>query len=166
MSGMIFGKPGDRSSRRFRFFERKNFASLLLRWFTDAGRRSFRIHPRGHEAKFPAAIQTAHKLFEWTFGGSRAADGASSDGLRPHYNWVNIEDQHEISFIRETPAAFAGRIPTTGRQSLTLSKFRAKSPGQENVVATNHGFFHERQHYCSERAAAGAQWLSAGAYRT
>jgi hypothetical protein len=163
MSGMFFDKPGDRLSRRSRFFE-GNFVSLLARWFMDVGRRSFRITSRCHEAKFPAATQTADKLFARTFRGSQAADGASIDGLRPHYNWVNIEDQHEISFIRETLAAFARRFPTTGRRSLTLSRLRPEGAGEEIVVANNHGFFHQRQNR-GEAATAGSQWLSAGAYR-
>src|SRR6266446_1041667 len=133
MSGIFFGHPGVRFSRRFRFLDimMRDFASSLLRWLTVAAGGSTRIHFRLDEAEFPAASQSARKLLERTWPGSRAADCASIDALRPFNNWVNLEDQYELLFTRETPASFARRVPTMGRSRAFLG-----NAGDRPIVGT------------------------------
>jgi hypothetical protein len=93
-----------------------------------------------------------------TFRGRRAAGCASVDALRPFNNSVNIEDKHEISFIRETLAPFARRVPTEGR-SPALST-RASESAQENILAESRGIFRQRRKW-KEACASVAQWLTA-----
>ena len=116
MSGILFDDPDLRFSKRLRLFVSMipSFALLLFRWLTKVDRSS-RSHSRQFEVEFPATAQTAYQLTKRTLWGSPIADRASIDALRPHNNWVNIEDQHEISFIWEKLAAFARRVPIQGR---------------------------------------------------
>src|SRR5207244_3848335 len=87
MSGIQFDPPNVRFPR-FRFFEimMRDFASSLVRWLTVAACGSRRVHFRRDEAEFPTASQNACDFLERTFRGSRAADGAPSDALRPFNN--------------------------------------------------------------------------------
>src|SRR3982751_4139708 len=76
------------------------------------------LAPRPEEAEFPPAAQTALELLDWTLRGSRAADRASLDALRPQLNWFNTEDHYEISIPRERlTASTPGRIPQTVRRA-------------------------------------------------
>ena len=59
--------------------------------------------------------QTAYQLLVRTLWGSRARDCASTDALRPNYNWVKPEDQYDISIIGEKWPAFARRLPQKGQ---------------------------------------------------
>jgi hypothetical protein len=88
MSGILFDLPSLRFLRRFRFFEfmMRPFASLLLRWLSAPAYGSRQVHFRLDRVEFSAASQCACKLFEWTLVGSRVADGASLDALRPLNN--------------------------------------------------------------------------------
>ena len=129
-------------------------ASSLFRWLTVAVYGS--KHSRPGEVEFPGASQNAGGL--WTFRGRRAAGCASVDALRPFNNSVNIEDKHEISFIRETLAPFARRVPTE-RRSPALST-RAGESAQENILAETRGIFWQRRE-CKETGARFAQWLTA-----
>jgi hypothetical protein len=144
MSGMFFVNPAARFSRRFSVYQIQmhGFASWLFRWLTGADRPSVRINSRRHEAEFPAATQTAYHLLVGTFRGSRAKDRASSDALRPNYNWVKPEDQHDIPIIGEKWPAFARRLPQKGRQSPTPPERAIEGAGEEIVLAENHGAFH------------------------
>ena len=165
MSGIFFDLPGPRLLRRFRFFETRmrTFASSLFRCLRAPACDSRQVHFRLNEVEFPPASQSACKLFEWTLGDSRAADCASIDALRPFNNWVNLEDQYELLFTRETPASFARRVPTMGRSRALPRNARASS--QENILAARRGIFWKRQ----RRKKAGdrvGQWhaaLAAGA---
>ena len=96
MSGIFFDLPSPRFIRRFRFFETmmRTFASSLLRWLITPAFGSRQVHFRLNEAEFPAASQSACKLFEWTLSDGRAVDGASIDALRPFNNWFKLKDQH------------------------------------------------------------------------
>ena len=167
MSGIFFGHPGVRFPRRVRFFEimMRGFASSLLRWLTMAAGGSTRVHFRLDEAEFPAAWQSACKLLERTLPGSRAVDCASIDALRPFNNWVNLEDQYELLFTRETPAPFARRVPTMGRSPALPRNARASS--QENILAASRRIFWKRQRQRRKKASDRvAQWhaaLAAGA---
>src|SRR5205823_14241474 len=81
MSGILFDLPSLRFLRRFRFFENmmRTFASLLVRWLSASAWGSRQLYFRLKEAEFPAASQSACKLFEWTLSESRATDCASID---------------------------------------------------------------------------------------
>lgn len=158
MSGIIFDTPAARFLRRSSLMAKvtRVFASLLDPWPTNAGGRLSRLHSRRHEAEFPAA-QIASQLR--ILRDAPAADRASNDALRPHNNSVNIEDQHEISFIRERLAAFARRRPTEGRQSLPVSPPGRQSAGQEIGLAKDHGIFFERRAFDERhRSGASPQW--------
>jgi hypothetical protein len=141
MSGMFFDNPGVRFSRRFSFFQiqMRYFASRLSRWLTGADDHCFRNYSRRLEAEFPAATQFADQLL---FFGSRAADRASTDALRPNYNWVELEDQHDISIIGEKWPAFAWRLPQKGRPSPAPPERAIEGAGEEIVLAENHGAFY------------------------
>jgi hypothetical protein len=126
-------------------------ASSLFRWLTVAVCGS--NYSRPVEVEFPAA----GSLFG-TFRGRRAAGCASVDALRPFNNSVNIEDKHEISFIRETLAqSFARRVPTEGRSS-AFSK-RAGESAQENILAESRGIFWQWPNR-KETGARVAQWFA------
>lgn len=129
-------------------------ASSLFRWLTVAVYGS--NHSRPDEVEFPAASQNAGSLFK-TFRGRGAAGCASIDALLPFNNSVNIEDKHDISFIRETLAPFARRVPTEGR-SPAFSK-RAGETVQENILAESRGIFWQRRNR-TETGARFAQWFA------
>ena len=157
MSGISFDTPAPRFLRSS-FFERAMLviASLMDHWLTCAGCLS-KLYRR-NEAEFPAA-QTANKL--QILRGLPAADGVSFDALRPNKNWVNLKDQYEISFIRETSAAFARRLlPTKGRWSLALSAGDPQSASKKIVLAKNHSAFHQRK---NEGFRRRTEWCAAGA---
>jgi hypothetical protein len=139
---MFFVNPGVRFSRRFSFFQipMRLFASRLVRWLTGANGQCFRIYSRRLEAEFPTATQIADQAL---FFGSRATDRASTDALRPHYNWIELEDQYDISIIGEKRPAFARRLPQKGRQqSSALSGPPGQAAGEEIILGENHGVFH------------------------
>jgi hypothetical protein len=117
-------------------------ASSLARWLTVAA--CVRVHFRREEAKFPAKSQNACRLLEGTFRGPRVAGCASTDALRPFNNSVNLEDQNEISFIRETLAASARRTPKEGRSKAAFSECAPES-SQENILAAVSGIFWKRR---------------------
>ena len=146
MSGILFDPPGLRFLRRFRFFENmmRTFASPLLRWLNAPACDSRQLYFRLDEAEFPAASQSACRLFEGTLSESRAADCASTDALRPFNHWVNLKDQHELLFIRETSPPFARWIPTQEQWAPAASTRRSES-SEENVLAAGRSIFWKRQ---------------------
>jgi hypothetical protein len=163
MSGILFDDPDLRFSRRLRLFVFRipGFVLLLFRWLTKADGSS-RSNSRQLEVESPAAAQTACQLPKRALWGSPAADRASIDALHPHNNWVNIEDQHEISSIRENLAAFARRVPTQGRSSPWRFAPGRQNPGQENILATHRRAFFQWKN--CERANQGiTQRFAAGA---
>jgi hypothetical protein len=135
----------------------RSFVPSLLRWVTVTVRGSMFF--RYDEAEFPAASQTACNLLGRTERGSRAADSAPSDALRPLNNRLNIQDiQYELSFIGETPAPFAGRFSTEGRSPGALFARDCES-AQENILAVaRHTFWKRQKHkeagYCIEQRFA------------
>ena len=140
MSGTFFDTPAVRFSRRLSFlqFHVRYRVSLLFRWLTGASRLCSRISSRLYEAEFPVATQTVDQLLVGTLRGPRARDRASLDALRPNYNWMKIEDQYDISPIREKWPAFTRRLPQKGRQSPTP----ATGAGQKVALAENKHAFH------------------------
>ena len=117
-------------------------ASLLFRWLTGADGLYARIDSRREEAEFPVATQTAYQLLEGTLWGSRARDRASTDALRPNYNWMKPEDQNDILLIGEKWPAFTRRLPQKGRQSPAPPKRTIEGAGKEIVLAENNGTLH------------------------
>jgi hypothetical protein len=83
-------------------------------------------------------------LVESVLWDRRAADRASSDALRPSNHWVKIEDQYELSFIRETLAPFARRVSTQRRWAWALSR-RSPKGADKNILAANRCIFWKRQ---------------------
>ena len=120
-------------------------ASSLARWLTVAA--CVRVHFRREEAEFPAKSSRdggTCRLLEGTFRGPRVAGCASTDALRPFNNSVNLEDQNEISFIRETLAASARRTPKKGRSKAAFSECAPES-SKENILAAVSGIFWKRR---------------------
>lgn len=120
-------------------------ASLLFRWLTGADGHYARIDSRRHEAEFPVATQTAYQLLVGTLWGSRARDRASTDALRPNYNWMKPEDQNDISIIGEKWPAFARRLPQKGRQSPAPLQRAIEGAGEDIVLAENNGASYGRK---------------------
>jgi len=142
----------------------RGFASSLLRWLTVTVRGS--IFFRYDEAEFPAASQTACNLVERTERGSRAADSAPSDALRPLNNRLNIQDtQYELSFIRETPAPFAGRFSTKER-SPGAPFARDRESAQENILAAARCAFWKRQKHKEAGHCIAQRYATAAAAHT
>ena len=82
----------------------------------------------------------------------RATDRVPTVGtLRPLHHWEKIEDQYELSFIRETPAPVAWRFSTQGRGTRALSGRSAKG-AQENILATGSRIFWQRQGHAQTSA--------------
>ena len=116
--------------------------SSLIRWLTEAVFGSIRPYFRREQAEFPVTHPSACNLLYGPLPGWCAAGRASIDALRCTNNSVNIEDQHEISFIREATAAFARRLSAEGRAFSS-----ARDPRQhakENLVAAVCGVFYQR----------------------
>lgn len=127
----------------------RTFASWLFRWPTMAVYGSRRVHFQHDRTEFPMAWPSA-----CNFKGSRAADCASIDALRPFFNWVKFKDIYETSFIRERRPAFARRIPPA-RRSSALSR-RGRESSQENILAATGCIFRKRTKK-AEADAGGAQ---------
>jgi hypothetical protein len=142
MSEIFFDHPSVCFPQQLRFLGTmmRDFKFSLFRWLTVAAGGSRRVRFRLEEAEFPAASQSSGTLLERTLRSSRAADCASIDALRPFNNWVNLEDNHELSLIRKTVAPIARRVPTKGRSPSALSKRRYES-SQENILATDRCIF-------------------------
>jgi hypothetical protein len=156
---MFFDNPAVRFSRRFSFFQirMRSFASWLF-CVTGADGFFVRIDSRCHEAEFPKPTQTAYQLLVGTLLGSRAKDRASTDALRPNYNWVKPEDQNDIPIIGEKWPALARRLPQKGRQQSPAPPERAiEGAGEEIVLAENNGVLYRW------KTGASAQANNAGA---
>jgi hypothetical protein len=164
---MFFDNPALRFSRRLSFYQTRmrSFASMLVRRLTDAQGHCFRNRSRLHEAEFPAATQIADQRL---FFGSRAMDRASTDALRPNYNWIELEDQYDISIIGEKRPAFARRLPQKGRQQSPAPPERAiEGAGEEIVLAENHGVLFRWKTGASDPTGGAddtQQWLRAFAF--
>ena len=137
----------------------RDFKFSLFRWLTVVAGGSRRVRFRLEEVEFPAASESVRKLLERTLRSSRAADRASIDALRPFNNWVNLKDNHELSFIRKTLAPFARRVPTKGRSPFALSK-RERESSQENILAASRRIFWKRKSDEETRDRV-AQWRAA-----
>ena len=167
MSGIFFDLPSPRLLRRFRSFETRmrTFASSLLRCLRTPACDSRQVHFRLNEVEFPAASQSACKLFEWTLGDSRAADRASIDALRSFNNWVKLKNQYELLFKWETLRPFARRGPPQG-QPRTLSGSAGESETSEKDILAAGGRIFRRRHKHKENRNGHAQRCAALAVAT
>lgn len=157
MSGIFFDLPSPRFLRRFRLFETmmRTFASSLLRCLRTPACDSRQVHFRLNEVEFPAASQSACKLFEWTLGDSRAADCASIDALRPFNNWVKLRNQHELLFIWETLTPSARRGASQGQHRTLSDSGRESKTAKEDILAAAGRLFW-RRHGHKENRNGGA----------
>ena len=121
---------------------KRGFSSSRFDWLTTADCILRRFYFRHDEAEFPTASQTVCNL--WTSRGSRAADCASSDALRPLNNWAIIEDHHELLSTGETPAPWARSASTKGRPRTFSGPARASSE-TKNTLATHRRIFWKRR---------------------
>ena len=121
---------------------KRGFSSSRFDWLTTADCILRRFYFRHDEAEFPTASQSVCNL--WTSRGSRAADCASSDALRPLNNWAIIEDHHELLSTGETPAPWARSASTKGRPRTFSGPARASSE-TKNTLATHRRIFWKRR---------------------
>jgi hypothetical protein len=154
MSGFLFGFPSLRFLRRFRFFDTtaRTFAPWLYRRLSPQARSLIQVQSRLDEAEFPTASQSACNLFEWALNDWRAADGASTDALRPINNWMQPKDQHELLFNWETLAPFARRFPTQGQRASASSAGRSEN-AKKDILAADCRFFWKRHNQSRSRSA-------------
>src|SRR5437868_12365756 len=118
---------------------KRGFSSSRFDWLTMAVCISRRFYFRHHEAEFPTASSRNGgicSLLGETFRGSRAADRASLDALRPLNNSVNTEDHHELLSTGETPARWARSVSTKGR-SRAFSRATPVGSKAKNTLATH-----------------------------
>ena len=143
---------------------KRGFSSSRFDWLTTAGCTLRRFYFRHDEAEFPAASSRTGgicSLLGETSRGSRAADRASLDALRPINNWVNTEDHHELLSTGETPAPWARSASTKGR-SRAFSRTTPVSSKAKNILATNRRIFWKRRRHpktsytIAQRSAATA----------
>ena len=148
LSGILIDSV--RSKRRIQALKimMRSFGSSLLRSLTMMLYGSRRVRSRQEEeTEFPVASSRdggTGNLLERTFRGRRAADRASLDALRPSNHWVNIEDQYELSFIREAFAPVARRLSTSARCPWASTR-RTGTSAQENILAASRGVFWRRR---------------------
>ena len=119
--------------------------SSRFRLLTVATCGSRRFYFRPEQAEFPVTHQSVCNLLNGPFQGRYATGRASIDALRPTNNSVNIEDLYEISFIRETFAPFAWRLPPKGRSPRAASITGAGPSPEKDILAETGGAFWQRQ---------------------
>lgn len=150
---------------------KRGFSSSRFDWLTVAVCISRRFYFRHHEAEFPVAPSRNGgicSLLGETFRGSRVADRASLDALRPLNNWVNTEDHHELLSTGGTPAPWARSVSTKGR-SRAFSRATPVGSEAKNILATNRRIFWKRRrhtktsHTIAQRSAAAARTTPAAA---
>ena len=135
----------------------RGFFSSPVRWLTVAAFGSRRRYSRRKQAEFPVTHQSSYKFVDLPSLGRCATGRASIDALRCTNNSVNIEDPHEISFIGETFATFARRLPPKERSQSALSRDTGGC-SQENVLATAGRLFQQRQRR-QETSRYKPQWF-------
>jgi hypothetical protein len=168
MSGIFFDLPSVRFLRRSRFFESmmRTFASLLRRWLSAPACGSRRVYFRLDEAEFSAASQNARKLVDWTVDDSRAADSVPNARHRTSpsdwrifgalclfNNWIKLKDQHELLFIRETPAPFAWRRPTQRQLRSFSGSTRISEDSEKDILAAGGRIFWKWRGHKEERTS-------------
>ena len=150
MSG-IFDLPSVRFLQRFRFLELmlQTFAASLFRSLIAPACALRRVHSRYDEAEFPSASSrdggTCDK-FDSTLDESRATDGVPTlfGALRPFDNWKTVKDQHELLFIRKTPAPPARWGPTQRKSRTRSGSTATREDAEKNVLAAGCRIFRKR----------------------
>ena len=139
-------------------------ASSLIGRFSGAVCHSRTIHSQHQEAEFPASSQTACRLLEGPLG-LWSAGCASTDALRSLNNWVNLKDQYEISFLRET-LAFAWWLPPKGRsRPQSASTGNACRESSKDVLATGSCILQRQRQIRRETGEAVAQRIAFARFR-
>ena len=140
----------------------RGFPSSLYCWLMMMACSSRRIFSRRDEAEFPVAESGRGRTCSLlNFRGLRAQDCASKDALRPFKHRLNIQYQHELSFIRQTFAAFARRLPTKGRSPSASARCRREAR-KKDILAADRCIFREQRaepetgHGISQRLTAAA----------
>jgi hypothetical protein len=166
MSGIFFDLPSVRFLRRSRFFETmmRTFASSLRRWLSAPACGLRQVYFRLDEAEFSAASQNGYKLVDWTLDGSRAADSVPnarywtspsdwriSGALCLFNNWIKLKDQHELLFIRATPAPFAWRRPTQRQLRSFSGSTRISKDSEKDILAAGGRIFWKWRCHKEER---------------
>jgi len=144
---------------------KRGFSSSRFDWLTTADCISRRFYFRRDEAEFPTASSRDGgicSLLGETSRGSRAADRASLDALRPQNNWGITKDHHELLSTRETPAPWARSVSTTGWPR-ALSRPAHASTETKNILATHRRIFRRRRRSREKTSATIAQRAAATA---
>ena len=99
---------------------------------------------RHREAEFSVTSQNTCDLS--IFRQARVTNGVPNHfgALRSINHSLNIRHKHELSFFRETLAAFARRVPTQGRPPRAAGTHAGES-AKENILATLGCIFRKRQ---------------------
>jgi len=132
---------------------KRGSSSSRFDWLTETGCTLKQFYSRHDEAEFPTASQTDCNLKS-----SRAADCVRHMRTLHLLNNLKIEDQHELAFIRETPAPWARPVSTKGR-ARTFSRStrtRTDSEAAENILATHRRIFWWQRRRPTETSAARA----------
>ena len=141
------------------------FASITLRSLCQALNGSRRVRSRHQPTEFPLASPNAGNLLGWAPLGWRVADCVPNFGaLRPLHHWVNIEDQHELTFIRETLAPVARRVSLSARWPRASARRAVESAGEKNILATVSGILWRKRNGWSEASGNNfqrARWRAA-----
>jgi len=164
MSGIFFDLPSVRFLQRFSFLEAmlQTFAVSLFRWLSAPVCALRQVHSRYDEAEFPSAPQSACNKFDSALDESRATDGVPSlfGALRPFDNWKIVKDQHELLFIRKTPAPLPRWGPTQ-RKSRTLSGATGSgNDAEKNILAAGCRILRKRRRE-EQIGSTTAQWGAA-----
>ena len=118
----------------------RGFALITLRSLCQALNGSRRVRSCQQLTEFPLASPNAGNLLEWAPTGRRVADRVPNFGaLRPLHHWLNIEDQYELTFIRETSAPVARRVSLSARWPWTSARRAVESACKKNILAAAGG---------------------------
>ena len=143
----------------------RGFASITLRSLCRALNGSKRVRSQHQPTEFPLTSPNACKLLEWPPLGRHVADRVPNFGtLRPLYHWVNIEDQHELTFIRETFAPFARRVSLSAQRPRASARRTVESACEKNILAAVSGILWRKRNGWYEASGNNfqrAQWRAA-----
>src|SRR5262249_38666692 len=112
---------------------KRGSSSSRFDWLSKTGCILRRFYSRRDQVEFPMASQTDCNL--WIFRDSRAVDRVRRRRTLRLLNNLKIEDQHELAFIRETPAPWARSVSTSGRaRTFSRSTRTSASSEAENIL--------------------------------
>ena len=145
----------------------RGFASITLCSLGQALNGSRRVRSRHQPTEFPIASSCyggTGNLLEWAPLGRRLADRVPNFGtLHRSHHWVNIEDQYELTFIRETFTPVVRRLSLPARWPWASARRAVESAHKENILAASGGILWRQRkgrrktsdnfHHARERAA-------------